>query len=134
MSSSYHVMNICDAKEIPYINTYMDKNAASNLAALNMYPSEESLIQILIDVVNATQSKSLTILYESPLWLNRVTKLLEFNNKFGRKISIRNLDYNTNSEFRPVLQEIRDSDDQNIILECSIEPLSTILKQVSNLS
>lgn len=56
-------MNICDAKEIPYINTNMDRNAASNLAALNMYPSEESLIQILIDVVNTTQSKTLTILY-----------------------------------------------------------------------
>lgn len=130
-SPSYHVMNICDAKEIPYISTSMNKDFARKLAVLNMFPSEDSLIELVANLVNASQWQSMTILYESPLWLNRVTKLLEMTSIWGNRISVRNLDYLTNSEFRPTLQEVRDSEDTNIILDCSIEPLPVILKQVS---
>lgn len=130
-SPGYHVMNLCDIKEIPYISTSMDKDSFEKSSVLNMYPSEESVIQVVASLVNASQWQQMTILYESPSWLRRVTKLLELNNIWGNRISVRNLDYTTNSEFRPTLQEVRDSDDTNIILECSIEPLPVILKQVS---
>lgn len=130
-SPSYHVMNICDAKEIPYISTSMNKEFAQKSAVLNMYPSEDSLIELVANLVNASQWQSMTILYESPLWLNRVTKLLELNSIWGNRISVRNLDYMTDSEFRGTLQKVRDTEDTNIILECSIEPLPIILKQVS---
>lgn len=130
-SPGYHVMNLCDTKEIPYISTSLDKDSFQKSSVLNMYPSEESLIQVVASLVNASQWQQMTILYESPSWLRRVTKLLELNNIWGNRISVRNLDYTTNSEFRPTLQEVRDTDDTNIILECSIEPLPVILKQVS---
>lgn len=126
-------MNICDAKEIPYISTSLLKGSFQKSSVLNIYPSEDSQIQLIASLVNASQWQRMTILYESPLWLNRVTTLLEMNNLWGNLISVRNLDYLTNSEFRPTLQEVRDSDDTNIILECSIEPLPTILKQVNHI-
>lgn len=129
MSSAFHAMNICDSKEIPYINIYMDEDAKSKSAILNMYPNLDSLTQLLLDHVNASEWKSITILYESPLWLRRVAKILEINKQLKNRINIRNLDYTTNNEFRPTLQDVRDSDDSNIILECSFESLSTILRQ-----
>lgn len=123
-------MNICDGKEIPYISTHMDEDAASKLTVLNMHPSQESLIQMLIDVIDASRWMNIMILYESPLWLTRVMQVLEANNKVGSRIHVRNLDYTASSEFRPVLRDVRDLDIRNIVLDCSIEALPVVLKQV----
>lgn len=130
-SSAHHAMNLCDSKEIPYINTHMDGDATSKLAVLSMHPNQDSLIQLLVDYLNATEWKSVTILYESPLWLTRVSKILELNNNVYRRITVRNLDYTMENEFYATLQRVRDSDDRNIILDCSTEPLQKILKQVN---
>lgn len=86
-----------------------------------MYPSLDSLTQLLLDQINASEWKSITILYESPLWLRRVASVLEINKKLKNRINIRNLDYTTNNEFRPTLQDVRDSDDSNIILVTTIQ-------------
>lgn len=122
-------MNICDAKEIPYINTYMDEDAVSKFTVLNMHPNLNTLTQLLLDYVNASNWKTITILYESPLWLRRVANILEINNPSRNRINVRNLDYTTNNEFRPTLQDVRDADETNIILECSTESLPIILRQ-----
>lgn len=129
MSSAYHAMNICDAKEIPYIHIHMDEDAASKSTVLNMYPNVESLTELLLNYVNASEWNRITILYESPLWLRRVANILEVNKRLKNRINVRNLDYTTNNEFRPTLQDVRDSDDTNIILECSFESLPIILRQ-----
>lgn len=127
-------MNLCDAKEIPYVNIHMDADAATKLTVLNMYPSQDSLIQLLVDYLNATNWKSITILYESPLWLSRVSKFLETNNNnVGARITVKSLDYTMENEFRTTMQSIRDSDVRNIVLDCSIEPLPKILQQVSEI-
>lgn len=122
-------MNICDAKEIPYINTYLDEDAASKSAVLNIHPHLDSLTQLLFDYVNVSEWKTATILYESPLWLRRVASVLENNNRINKQIRIHNLDYTTNNEFRPTLQNVRDTNDRNIILDCSTESLPIILRQ-----
>lgn len=129
MSSAYHVMNMCDAKEIPYINIFEDEDAASKSTVLNIYPDVGSLTQLLLDYVNASEWNRFTILYESPLWLRRVANILEVNKLLKNRINVRNLDYTTNNEFRPTLQDVRDSDDANIILECSFDSLPIILRQ-----
>lgn len=122
-------MNICDQKEVPYINMYLDEDAASKSTVLNIYPNLDSLTQLLLDYVNVSEWKSASILYESPLWLRRVASVLENNNRMKNRIRIHNLDYTTNNEFRPTLQNVRDSEDRNIILDCSTESLPIILRQ-----
>lgn len=122
-------MNICDAKEVPYVNTHMDEDAAMKSAVLNIHPNSESLTQLLLEYVNASEWNTVAILYESPLWLRRVASVLENNNRLKNRISVHNLDYTTNNEFRPTLQDVRDSDDTNIILDCSSESMPIILRQ-----
>lgn len=124
-------MNICDGNEIPYISTHMDADAANKLTAFNIHPSQDSLVLALTDVLNATGWDKVVFLYESPLWLERVMPVLETNNKVGIRFIVRDLDFNTKSDFRPILQQIRDSDICNIILDCSIDALPAVLKQVS---
>lgn len=127
-------MNICDGKEIPYISTYMDEDAASKRTVLNMHPSQSSLVQLLIDVINASGWRNIGFLYESPEWLTRVTRILEANNKSGIRFYIRNLNFTVTNEFQSVLREIRELEIGNIVLDCSIEALPLILKQVRRLS
>lgn len=122
-------MNICDIMEIPYINTFSDEDAASKLSVLNVYPNLESLTQLVIDYVNASEWRQATILYESSLWLRRAATLLETNNLLKNRITVHDLDYTTNNDFRKILQVVRDSNDTNIILDCSIESLPIILHQ-----
>lgn len=122
-------MNICDAKEVPYINTFLDEDAASKSTVLNIHPHLESLTQLLLDYMEASGWKAANILYESPLWLRRIARILENNNRMKNRIDIYNLDYTKNNEFRPTLQEVRDSSITNIILDCSTESLPIILRQ-----
>lgn len=89
----------------------------------------DSLTQLVLDYVNASDWRQATILYESSLWLRRAANILETNNLLKNRISVRDLDYTTDNEFRPTLQDIRDSNDTNIILDCSIETLPIILRQ-----
>lgn len=122
-------MNICDVMEVPYINTFLDEDAASKLTVLNVYPNLDSLTQLILDYVNASNWQQTTILYESSLWLRRAVVLLQTNNLLKNRVNLLDLDYTTNNEFRPTLQMIRDSNSTNIILDCSIDSLPIILRQ-----
>lgn len=122
-------MNICDAKEIPYISTYMDEDAALKSAVLNMHPQSEPLTRLMMDFMNASDWKQATILYESTHWLRRIAKIFETNNPNTNRMNARYLEYKINDGFRPTLLDVRDADETNIILECSTESLPTILRQ-----
>lgn len=110
----------------------MGEDAANQLTAFNIHPSQNSLMLALTDVLNATGWDKVVVLYESPLWLPRIMPILEANNKNGIQFTLRDLDYNTKNDFRPVLKQVRDLDISNIILDCSIDALPAVLKQVSS--
>lgn len=59
-----HVQSICDAKEIPHIETRWDPNQRSKLCSLNIYPHPASLSQALVDVVKAWKWKTFTVIYQ----------------------------------------------------------------------
>lgn len=125
--SSTHLSNICDAKEIPYIDTYMNTEPKSS--NVNLYPSQDMLAQMLIDVVNASKWEDFTILYEAPMYIKRLTPLLaEWNNR--GVVTVQPIETGTN--YRSILKRLKDINDQsnNFIIECSIEHLSEILEQV----
>lgn len=122
-------MNICDLMEIPYINVFRDDDAVSKLAVLNVHPSLDSLTQLIIDFANASDWRPSAILYESSLWLQRAAFIVDTNGFLNNSVSVFDLDYTTDNEFRPTLRDLRDSNITNIILDCSIESLPIILRQ-----
>lgn len=127
-SASSHVASICDAKEIPYIDIYMDIEARTS--SINLYPSQGTLSQLLIDVVNRYEWQHFTILYEAPLYVKRIASLLEDRNNKAGIVTVQPIEVDTN--FRRNLQKIKEmgSRSQNIIIECSIDHLEEILDQV----
>lgn len=62
-------------------------------------------------------------------YLPRVADLLKMYDHKGYTVTVRQLDLNLNDNYRPVLRRIKQSDDNNIVLDCSIEALPEILKQ-----
>lgn len=62
-SSATHAMNICDAKEIPFIDLRYD--AATQPPVINVHPHPDTLAQIFVDLIRAYEWKGFTILYET---------------------------------------------------------------------
>lgn len=127
-----HAMSICDAKEIPYVETRFDEDAAQKRSVVNMHPSQDTLGQMLIDVIRAFEWRSFTILYQSPTWLQRIYRLLEMNNLKKEMIVVRQLVQEWGYlDFRPTLTKLKRSGERNIVLASSLELLPRLLNHVS---
>lgn len=128
-SSAVHAANICDTKEIPYIDRRWD--ALSTIPVVNMYPDPESTAQMVTELVVAAEWQSFTVLYENPEWLPHLSKLLELYDPKGDTITVKRIDVGLPTKnFRTALREVKQSIDVCIVIECSIENLGEILKQV----
>lgn len=131
-TTSRHAGNICDAKEVPYIETRYTFEPSGQV--VNLYPSEESLAQIAVDLVKRFEWESFTIMYETASWLPRVSELLKMNDVKGSTITVRQIDLGlTNRDkknFRAVLRRIKHTEDKCIIIECSADSLTEVLTQV----
>lgn len=130
--ASAQISSICDVKEIPYIDTHMDIYMKKS-ASINLYPSEEDLTQLLIDVVDQYEWEHLTVLYEAPFYSKRIDKFLEDRNDKPGSVSVQPLDVGQGLDFHKVLHRVKELNDRskNIIIESSIEHLSEILNQVN---
>ena len=96
-----------------------------------MYPDPESTAQMVTELVVAAEWQSFTILYENPEWLPHLSKLLELYDPKGDTITVKRIDVGlTTRNFRTALREVKQSSDVCIVIECSIENLGEILKQV----
>lgn len=128
---SAHASSICDAKEIPYIDTYMELDTETKSPNINFYPNLNVLSQLLVDVVNISEWNDFTVLYEAPHFIKRIAPLLEQKVNQGI-ITVQPLEVGTN--FRKVLRKIKDLGTRslNIIIECSIEHLMEIMEQVKH--
>lgn len=124
---SAHIGSICDVKEIPYIDTYMDVEAKSS--NINLYPSQATLSQLLIEVVNKSKWIDFTILYEAPFHIKYIAPILD-EKSINRVVTVQPLI--VGESFRSVLRKIKDLGEKstNLIIACSIEHLNEILEQV----
>lgn len=118
--------------EIPFIDTRNDVNSA--IPVVSMYADSSTLGQMITDLIQAAQWQSFTILYETPEWLPHLSNLLELYDPKGDTVTVKRIDVGLSNEknYRSVLRAVKQSSDNCIIIECSIENLGEILKQVLN--
>ncbi|XP_011061173.1 PREDICTED: glutamate receptor ionotropic, kainate 2-like [Acromyrmex echinatior] len=126
-----HVQSICDVVEIPQISVRedLDQSFHSRGIALNLYPHVNSLSRIYNQLVTELKWKSFAILYENTDSLIRMRLLLKRWDAHGSANSafIYHLGYGPN--YRQGMQEIKASNIQNIVIDCSYEILDEVLKQ-----
>lgn len=63
--SAAHVQSICDALEIPHIETRWDFREIPDFYAINLYPHYKTLAKAYMDIISHWQWSSFTILYQS---------------------------------------------------------------------
>lgn len=124
---SAHINSICDVKEIPYVDTYMDVDTKSS--NINLYPSQSTLSKLLTTVVNRSEWIDFTVLYEAPFYIKHIAPILEERSSRGI-VTVQPLLVGTN--YRNILRRIKDmgSRSSNLIIACSIEHLTEILEKV----
>ncbi|XP_045122120.1 LOW QUALITY PROTEIN: glutamate receptor ionotropic, kainate 2-like [Portunus trituberculatus] len=125
--TSAHVQSICDALEIPHIETRWDYRLRRDDYSVNLYPHPSSLSKAYLDLVRLFEWKSFCILYEDNDGLVRLQELLKTPSPHEFKVSIRQLPHG--NDFRELLKEVRSSGEQNIILDCRTEKVGLVLKQ-----
>lgn len=64
--SAVHVQNICDTKEMPLLETRYDPNTQQPI--INLYPHPDMLAKMFLDLVEAWEWDTFTIIYESAPW------------------------------------------------------------------
>lgn len=99
-------------------------------SSVNLYPSQEIISQLLIDIVNKYEWQDFTVIYEAPLFIRTIAPLLEDRNNKAGIVTVQPIEVGSN--FRKILQRIKemDSKSKNIVIDSSIEHLSEILEQV----
>ena len=63
--SAAHVQSICDAMEIPHVETRWDYHENVDFYSINLYPYYMTLSQAYIDLITKWNWKAFTILYET---------------------------------------------------------------------
>ncbi|XP_071521274.1 glutamate receptor ionotropic, kainate 2-like isoform X2 [Panulirus ornatus] len=129
--TSAHVQSICDALEIPHIETRWDYRLRRDDYSVNLYPHPSSLSKAYLDLVRLFGWKSFCILYEDNEGLVRMQELLKTPAPNEFKVSIRQLP--RGNDYRLLLSEIKNTLEQNIILDCKTEKVGEVLKQAQQI-
>lgn len=64
--AAVHVQSICDSKEMPLLETRFDPYTEQPI--INLHPHPEVLAKMFLDLVDAWEWDSFTIIYESAPW------------------------------------------------------------------
>lgn len=62
-ASALHVRSICDAKEMPHIETRWDPDATPPV--LNLHPHPHAISKVFLDLIKTWNWKEFTIIYET---------------------------------------------------------------------
>jgi len=136
-SSSEHIRSITDSMEIPYIETrwnYRSQNVIGSAGgyAVNLHPDITSLGRAYLDLLEAYQWKTITILYQDNDSMTTLEEILGKTSTVGPedefRIIMKKLDHNENG-YRDVLREIFQSESKLIVLDCEKKILEEVLRQ-----
>lgn len=93
----------------------------------NFYPSPSAFSRALADLVEDYDWKSFTIIYEDDYGLMRLHDILQYHDTTLGPIMVRRID--ENEDQMPMLKEVAKYGETQIILDCSLERVSSILTQ-----
>ena len=129
--SAAHVQSICDAMEIPHVETRWDYSDNKDFFSINLYPAYTKISEAYIDFISYSQWTSFIILYDSDDGLAKLQQVLKAPEGHPFKITVRKLQTNPDgpTDYRPLLKEIRNKGGCRIILDCDYTKVHTILHQ-----
>merc|ERR1712128_228427 len=135
--SSEHIKYITDSMEIPYIETRWNYRSQKVIGqagdyAINLHPDITTLGSAYLDLIEAYQWKTITILYQDNVSMMTLKQILDrtflVDPMDTFQLVIKQLEHNENG-YRDVLKEIYFSDSNLIVLDCERKILAEVLQQ-----
>ncbi|NWW72194.1 GRIK1 protein, partial [Climacteris rufus] len=125
------VQSICNALEVPHIQTHWKHPSVDNKDAfyINLYPDYAAISRAVLDLVLYYNWKVVTVVYEDSTGLIRLQELIKAPSRYNIKIKIRQLPAG-NKDARPLLKEMKKGKEFYVIFDCSHETAAEILKQI----
>ncbi|XP_045623949.1 glutamate receptor ionotropic, kainate 2 isoform X4 [Procambarus clarkii] len=127
-NTANHVQSICDAMEVPHIETRWDYKLTRDAYSLNLYPYPPSLSRAYYDILMQLKWKNFVVLYDSNEGLVRLQTLLK---EKSWTVTVRQLPDGT--DFRPLLKEIRRFQATHIVLDVSQDKIHSVLRQAAQI-
>ncbi|GAB6022610.1 hypothetical protein CHUAL_006707 [Chamberlinius hualienensis] len=126
--SATHVQSICDALEVPHIESRWDFRSHG----VNLYPHPPTLSKAYEDLIRMFEWTSFAIIYEDHDGLVRLKNLYKTPpNKNPFKIFLRQLP--ANGRYREIFREIKEKNIGNIVIDCNVGLIYQVLKQAQQI-
>ncbi|KAL3280164.1 hypothetical protein HHI36_017664 [Cryptolaemus montrouzieri] len=123
------IQSVCDAKEIPVIQTRWNAKSRRGSTVINNYPHPDVLSKAYLDFIKVWNWKRFIVLYDNDESLLRLKEILKLTLDRSYTIIIRRLDQYNTGIYRTILREIADSDLTNIFIDTRIDLLQELLQQ-----
>ncbi|KAF7701179.1 glutamate receptor ionotropic, kainate 1 isoform X3 [Silurus meridionalis] len=133
-SSVSAVQSICNALEVPHIQTHWKHPSVDNKDSffINLYPEHSSISRAILDVVAYYKWKTITVVYEDSTGLMRMQEVIKAPSRNGMKVRIRQLPTGS-TDARPLLKEMKKEQEFYVIFDCSYQMASELLKQLMSM-
>merc|ERR1719410_2589432 len=122
LSSTFHV---------PFMQFNFDYIKSRSDFSINVHPHPRLLGKAFADFVKDVGWKSFIVLYETEDGLVKIQELLKLPRTFADiKITLRQLTPGTD-DYRPLLKEIKKSEETRIVLDCDFDKIALIFAQAN---
>ncbi|XP_025016477.1 glutamate receptor ionotropic, kainate 2 isoform X1 [Tetranychus urticae] len=125
-STSMHVQSICDALEIPHIETRWDISSHREELSINLYPKPAVLARAYIDLVKYLGWKQFCVAYEDNDGLVRLQEFLKQAQK--NDWSVKFYKFRPGKPYRETYWKIKKTEITNIVLDIRTENINRALK------
>eukprot|EP00090_Calanus_glacialis_P018188 TRINITY_DN28216_c0_g1_i1.p1 TRINITY_DN28216_c0_g1~~TRINITY_DN28216_c0_g1_i1.p1 ORF type:complete len:919 (-),score=157.38 TRINITY_DN28216_c0_g1_i1:468-3224(-) len=131
--SANHVQSVSEALHVPFMETRWDYDFKRSDYSISVHPHPSVLGKAYAEFVKKVGWKSFVILYENEEGLVRLQELIKMPKTFsGMQVTLRQLTGDT-IDYRPLLKEIKKSEETKIVLDCDYEKIALILHQANEI-
>ena len=131
--SANHVQSVSEALHVPFMETRWDYDFKRSSYSISVHPHPSMLGKAFADFVKKVGWKSFVILYENEEGLVRLQELIKMPKTFsGMQVTLRQLTGDT-TDYRPLLKEIKKSEETRIVLDCDYDKIALILHQANEI-
>ncbi|ERL89602.1 hypothetical protein D910_06967 [Dendroctonus ponderosae] len=125
-----HIHSICDALDIPHLETRVDLDSDFKEFSINLYPSQNMLNQAFEDVMGFLNWTKVAIIYEEDYGLIKLRELVKAPHNRNLEIHLRQANPQS---YRAVLNEIKSKEIHSIVIDTKPSNMQLFLKGILQL-
>mgnify|MGYP002717126824 FL=1 len=126
---SRHLQSICDALDIPHLETRWDFTTKRDDLSVNLYPKPNVLARAYVDIVKAWNWNQFAIVYEDNEGLIRLQDFFKEAESLNWRIKLHQ--FKPGKPYRETFWKVKNDGEKNIILDVKNENIFRALKHVS---